>query len=66
MSEDGDDSASFTGYISRQHTVWCGVCGNWVQVDEQLKKDAIQRFRKLGWSYQGKERGWVCPAHKNR
>jgi len=51
---------SFRGYISRQHTAWCGVCGNWTQVDEHLKSDAEKRFRKDGWKYTEKS-GWTCP-----
>lgn len=51
----------FKGYISRQHTVWCGECGNWEQADEHLAKNAQIRFRRLGWR-KTKEQGWLCPG----
>jgi hypothetical protein len=50
----------FKGYISRQYTAWCGVCGNWEQVDELKVAHAMKRFRKMGWSCT-KENGWTCP-----
>jgi hypothetical protein len=50
----------FRGYISRQYTAWCGGCGNWEQVDEELKSAALKRLVKRGWR-QTKENGWVCP-----
>jgi len=53
-------SAGFRGYISRQHTVWCGECGNWEQVDAHLKADAEKLVRRLGWKYIEKS-GWSCP-----
>lgn len=49
----------FKGYISRQHTVWCGVCSCWEQVDENRKQDAIKRFRRNGWK-QTRQHGWLC------
>jgi len=55
---------TFKGYISRQHTVWCGVCGCWWQVDEHLKRDAVKRCRRQGWK-QTRENGWVCHHCKN-
>lgn len=53
--------SDFKGYISRQHTAWCGACGNWEQVDEQLRAAAEKRFRKMGWKCTKKD-GWLCPA----
>jgi hypothetical protein len=50
----------FRGYISKQYTAWCGECGNWEQVDEELKSAALKRFVKRGWR-QTKENGWTCP-----
>lgn len=52
--------SDFKGYISRQHTAWCGECGNWELVDEHMKTKAVLIFRKLGWRYT-KEHGWTCP-----
>jgi len=50
----------FRGYISREHTVWCGVCGNWEQTADGIKKEAERYFRKNGWRYT-EENGWTCP-----
>lgn len=48
------------GYISRQHTVFCGVCGNWDREESELKSKCIKVWKKLGWKLT-KDRGWLCP-----
>lgn len=47
------------GRISREHTMWCGRCGNWEQVAVELKSEAIKVFCRSGWK-KTKEHGWVC------
>lgn len=49
----------FEGYISKQYTVWCGVCGNWDQISVNLKKRAIKKWKHAGWKKT--KNGWVCP-----
>lgn len=48
------------GYISREHTMWCGLCCHWDQVAEHYMRSAIKYFRDMGWK-KTKENGWVCP-----
>lgn len=54
----------FKGYISRQHTVWCGGpdCGDWHQEDVHTIADFTRRIRKRGWAHTKKD-GWRCPKH---
>jgi hypothetical protein len=54
MSIDG-----FRGYISIEHTVWCGVCGNWDQRSGK-KRRLIKQWLAAGWKRE-RARGWVCP-----
>jgi hypothetical protein len=49
------------GHITREHTMWCGVCGNWEQVAEPTKGIAAKWFRRAGWK-NTKENGWTCPT----
>ncbi len=49
---------TFCGYISQQHTIWCG-CGRWEQLDEK-REAAIRCWRTGGWKLT-KALGWVCP-----
>jgi hypothetical protein len=50
------------GYISTQHTVWCGTCDVWEQRDEPgTKKDFIEAILMRGWKRR-KEAKWQCLA----
>lgn len=51
------------GYISRQFTVWCGLCHEWYQESCRTQAQAIAEFKRLGWK-NTKEHGWVCSEHK--
>lgn len=53
--------SEYKGYISRQYTVWCGVCGQWDQRDNARDKAHMAKLaRRSGWSF-SKEHGWRCP-----
>jgi hypothetical protein len=51
----------YKGYISTEHTLWCGNCAHWVSESSDTK--AVMAFygRKRGWK-KTKEMGWVCPS----
>jgi len=57
------------GYISREHTVWCGNehCGKWDQLAEPKLKDMKAAIREAGWVFTRID-GWLCPncAKKRR
>lgn len=48
-----------TGFISTEHTVWCGNCMKWEQVSTSRQQFAEKQFRQNGWR-KTKKRGWVC------
>lgn len=48
------------GIITRQHTIWCGICLNWDQRDYHRKHDAERSWRKSGWRNTARF-GWLCP-----
>lgn len=50
----------FRGYVSREHTVWCGICGNWAQLAEPKLPAFRKAVIRMGWKSLRK-RGWVCP-----
>jgi len=50
------------GYISREHTFWCGTCGNWEQFAERHVQVAIVRATARGWMYHPTA-GWLCKKH---
>lgn len=56
---EADYDAGTIGKITREHTVWCGVCGNWHQIADERKRVCIRQFRKMGWK-NTRDRGWVC------
>jgi hypothetical protein len=49
------------GYISRQHTIWCGTCVLWVQRDLATKTAMVRWAKKVGWRW-SKHHGWLCPS----
>lgn len=53
--------SSSVGYISREHTIWCGACSRWHRNTFEPNKAAMAlAMRRLGWIHT-KECGWVCP-----
>lgn len=50
----------FRGYISTEHTVWCGRCDVWDQLAEHTLKGTIQEVQKAGWR-RSRKYGWLCP-----
>jgi uncharacterized protein YlaI len=51
------------GYISKQYTVWCGICGEWEYVDGNNLTQAGKNARKKEWKYTPVH-GWVCQQCK--
>jgi hypothetical protein len=49
------------GYISVQHTVWCGTCERWLQLDEGTKKEMILAIKMRGWKRVSNGAVWQCP-----
>ena len=47
------------GTITREHTVWCGICSNLEQFGETTKHATRRAARKSGWKFTRKY-GWVC------
>lgn len=53
------------GEITREHTVWCGLCVCWMQRAVRTKTAMAHCARKLGWVFTRKN-GWVCPICKEK
>lgn len=48
------------GRITRQHTVWCGGCGNWEAASTRTASQMADIARtELKWR-ETREYGWVC------
>lgn len=48
------------GSITTEHTVWCGTCEEWEQLNTRTKSQTAREARARGWS---KSRGkWQCPS----
>jgi hypothetical protein len=53
------------GYISKQFTVWCGLCNKWDQASAPRNKVFVAEIKAAGWrSYS--HFGWVCPACRTK
>lgn len=46
------------GTITRQHTVWCDSCNEWLQLDERHVKSFKLEIQKFGWRKIGRK--WRC------
>jgi len=47
------------GYISTEHTVWCGDCVTWLQMSQPKMAGMIRAIKESGWK---KIKGsWTCP-----
>lgn len=53
------------GYISRQFTVWCGLCHEWFQESCNTQAQAIKYFKRRGWRLT-KANGWICEKHSQK
>ena len=63
-AEDGT-SRDGAQVISREYTVWCDYCSQWIQdgfVNNQ--KEFQQAMRKHGWSFNGRKA--MCPECKEK
>jgi hypothetical protein len=58
------DETGFSGNgdITREFTVWCGLCSEWHQESAKNQTIAIKIFRRSGW-IKTKEHGWICSKH---
>lgn len=56
----------YKGYISREHTIWCGGCSHWHTDAHEPTRAAMARvMRKRGWK-NTKANGWLCPSCKDK
>lgn len=52
---------TFTGHISREHTIWCGNCSRWERVARRTIPQVKKWAKVNGWKMT-KATGWTCPA----
>lgn len=52
------------GFISQQHTIWCGICPEWDQLSG-AKKDCLRAWLMAGWE-RNKTAGYICPKCKEK
>lgn len=52
------------GYITKEHTVWCWKCCEWVTLSEHKKSNFIKKIKNDGWKLL--EKKWICPACAER
>ena len=55
----------YIGFISTEHTVWCGGCRLWISKSSNTKADMKRIITKNGW-YFSKKYGWLCEKCKNK
>jgi hypothetical protein len=48
-----------SGKITTEHTIWCGICEEWVQLPISTKRAMQAAARRDGWRQVGGR--WVCP-----
>lgn len=46
--DDSGNSGNALG-ITREHTVWCNRCSNWLQLPEHRKSAFIATIKRGGW-----------------
>lgn len=44
--------------ITKEYTVWCSVCGDWLQTTSKSQAKAIKIFKKQG--YKIKDSRFIC------
>lgn len=49
----------YKGYISREHTIWCGGCPHWTTEAVDTRAELAKLSRKRGWK-KTKQYGWLC------
>lgn len=50
-----------TGCITRQFTVWCGLCPKWTMSGAERQKAFVLEIKANGWKWMGDHYGWCCP-----
>ena len=55
----------YPGYISTEHTVWCGGCTEWRSESSRTKTIMAKMMRREGWICT-KNHGWLCPECKKK
>lgn len=48
------------GEISREHTIWCGLCAEWWRYAARTKSEMTRYATRSGWK-KTKKHGWICP-----
>lgn len=50
----------YKGYVSKEHTIWCGTCALWVQMPIPTLSRMYKWAKRQGWK-RSKAYGWQCP-----
>ena len=48
------------GHFVTMVSVWCGLCVEWVELDEVKKRKCAKQAKQAGWRLTRKH-GWLCP-----
>lgn len=48
------------GTITRERTVWCSLCNDFLQLPHETKKAMVMEIERYGWR-KDKKLGWKCP-----
>ena len=51
---------TYKGYVSTEHTIWCGTCSRMEQVSEPTLRLTHEWAKSVGWK-RSKAYGWQCP-----